>query len=87
MNLDEAKVALEALPGVHEVSTFVVRDDLDAIPVYMRLEVRWLYAPTYVAPIVNFLPEETRRGIQEIQEKLERDLDCMVFINLKFDKS
>ena len=82
MTLDEAKAAIEALPGVHEVTEFVVRDELDAIPVYMRLEVRWLYAPTYVAPIVSFLPEETRRGIQVIQENLDSDPDCYVTITV-----
>ena len=70
MTLDEAKAALESLPGVHEVSAFVIRDDLDAMPVYVRLSVRC------ASP--DLLPDETRRGIQEIQETLERDLDCYV---------
>ena len=73
MNLDEAKVALEALPGVHEVSAFVVRDDL-AMPVYVRFTVRC------ASP--DLLPEETRRGIIEIQENLERDPDCYVTITV-----
>ena len=75
MNLDEAKVALEALPGVHEVSVFVVRDDLSK-PEYVRFNI-YCASP-------DLLPEETLR---DIQENLTRDLDCMIFINLKFDKS
>jgi len=73
MNLDEAKVALEALPGVHEVSVFVVRDDL-AKSEYVRFNIRC------ASP-------DLLETIQSIQENLERDLDCMVFVKLKFDKS
>jgi len=75
MNLDEAKAAIKALPSVHEVTEFVVRDDL-AKPEYVRFNI-YCTNP-------DLLPEETLR---DIQENLTRDLDCMVFINLKFDKS
>ena len=37
MTLDEAKATLKSLPGVHEVTEFVVRDEL-AKPVYVRKE-------------------------------------------------
>ena len=76
MTLAEAKTALESLPGVHEVTEFVVRDDLDAMPVYVRLNI-YCTNP-------DLLPEDTLR---DIHENLTRDLNCMIFINLKFDKS
>jgi len=73
MTLAEAKTALEALPGVHEVTEFVVSDDL-AMPVYVRFNI---YCTN----------PDLLETIRSIQENLERDLDCMVFVNLKFDKS
>jgi len=73
MTLAEAKAALEGLPGVHEVTEFIVRDDL-AKPEYVRFTVRC------ASP--DLLPEETRRGIQEIQEKLDSDPDCYVTITV-----
>jgi len=76
MTLAEAKAALGVLPGVHEVTEFVVRDDL-AMPEYVRLTVRC------TSP--DLLPEETRQGIQEIQEKLDSDPDCYVTITVSAD--
>jgi len=73
MTLAEAKAALEVLPGVHEVTEFVVRDDL-AKPEYVRFTVRC------ASP--DLLPEETRRGIQEIQDALEKELDCYVIVTV-----
>ncbi|HUV93899.1 MAG TPA: hypothetical protein VMX14_03600 [Anaerolineae bacterium] len=73
MTLAEAKAALEALPGVQEVTEFVVHDDL-AMPVYAHLDVRC--ADPYL------LPEETRQTIREIHDALERDLGYMVFITM-----
>jgi len=74
MNPSEAKAAIEALPGVDEVTEFVVRDALDAMPVYAHLDVRC--ADPYL------LPEETRQTIREIHDALERDLRYMVFITM-----
>jgi len=73
MTLAEAKAAIEALPGVHEVTEFVVRDDL-AKPEYVRFNI---YCTN----------PDLLETLRDIQENLTRDLDCMVFINLKFDKS
>jgi len=73
MTLDEAKAAIKTLPGVHEVTEFVVRDGL-AKPEYVRFTVRC------ASP--DLLPDETRRGIQEIQENLDSDPDCYVTITL-----
>ena len=70
MNLDEAKTELEELPGVYEVNLFVVRNDLDAMPEYVRFSVH-CRSP-------EILPEETRQGILRIHETLERDLGCFV---------
>jgi len=73
MTLDEAKAAIEALPGVHEVTEFIVRDDL-AKPEYVRFTARC------ASP--DLLPEETRRGIQEIRDALEKELDCYVIVTV-----
>ena len=73
MTLAKTKAALEALPGVHEVTEFVVRDDL-AKPEYVRFNI---YCTN----------PDLLETLRDIQENLTRDLDCMVFINLKFDKS
>ena len=70
MTLDEAKTQLETLPGVYEVNLFVVRNDLDAMPEYVRFDIRC------ASP--DLLPDETRRGIEEILDNLERDLDYHV---------
>ena len=73
MTLDEAKAILEALPGVYEVTEFVVRDDL-AMPEYVRFDIRCANP-------------DLLETIQDIQDSLENDLDYMVFVKLKFDKS
>ena len=69
MTLDEAKAAVESLPGVHEVTEFVVRDEL-AMPEYVSFNIRC------ASP--DLLSEKTLQGVQEIQETLEHDLDCYV---------
>ena len=75
MTLAETKAALEALPGVHEVTEFIVRDDLGK--------------PEYVRFNVHCTNPDLLETLRSIQENLERDLDymVMVFIKLKFDKS
>ena len=55
MNLAEAKAALEALPGVLEVTAFVV-------PENARFDIRCTSS--------NFLPKETVSGILEIHDML-----------------
>ena len=70
MTLDDATFSLEALPGVYEVNMFVVRNDLDGMPEYVRFSVH-CRSP-------EILPEETRQGILRIQETLERELGCFV---------
>lgn len=74
MTLDDAKTQLETLPGVYEVNLFVVCDDLDARPEYVRFSVH-CRSP-------EILPEETRQGILRIQETLERELGCFVSITV-----
>lgn len=71
MTLADAKTCLEALPGVYEVNSFVVRDDLDARPEYVKFTVHC------ASP--DLLPEETRQGILEVRDTLERELGCLVF--------
>ena len=56
VNLTEAKAALKALPGIYEVTEFVVRDDL-AKPEYVRFNI-YCASP-------DLLPEETLWDIQE----------------------
>lgn len=55
MTLDEAKAAIEALPGVHEVTEFV-------LPENVRFDIRCTSS--------NFLPRETVWRILEIHEVL-----------------
>ena len=74
MSLNEAKAVIEALPGVHEVAEFVVRDALIAMPVYAHLDIRC--ADPYL------LPEEARQTIREIDVALEHDLSYVVFITM-----
>lgn len=70
MTLDDAKTQLEALPGVYDVSMFVVRSGSDARPELVQINV-------HIASPALF-PEETRQGILRIQSTLESELGCFV---------
>lgn len=80
MNLADAKMQLEALPGVYDLIIFadhvmcLTESDLDTKPECVRLCV-YCAGP-------DLLAEETRQGILRVQSALESELGCIVSVSV-----
>lgn len=77
MTLDDAKVALEALLGVYDVSVMLREGHWTFDSLFDGAKSDYVqFCVRCASP--KILPEETRQGILRIHETLERELGCFV---------